>query len=191
MRRHTTTLSIVALVSSLLLAACGGGDAYVGGTVSGLPASTSVVLQNNATDTLTVSANGNFTFATALESSSAYSVTVLTHPAGATCTVFNGSGTIDSNGSDVSNVTVTCIASASLTGTVSGLVAGTAVTLSNAGVTLAVAANGGFAFPGLMSAGTTYSVTVTQNPAGQTCSVANGSGTIVTGTLTNVVVTCS
>lgn len=190
MRRHTTTLSIVALVSSLLLAACGGGDALVGGTVSGLPASTSVVLQNNGTDNLTVSANGGFTFPTVVESEKAYSVTVLTQPAGATCTVANGSGTIDANGTDVSNVTVTCV-SASLTGTVSGLLPGTALTLSNAGVALAVTANGAFAFPGTMAAGTAYNVTVTQNPAGLVCSVANGSGTIVTGTLTNVVVTCT
>ena len=76
----------------LLLAACLVGDATVGGTVSGLPTGASVVLQNNGTDNLTVSANGRFTFSKSVEGEKTYAVTVLTQPAGANCTVANGSG---------------------------------------------------------------------------------------------------
>src|SRR6185437_7531651 len=89
----------------------------VGGTVSGL--SGSVVLQNNGADNLTISANGGFTFASALTNASQYNVTVLTQPSGQTCTVARGVGTV--SGANVANVTVTCaINTFSIGGTVSG-----------------------------------------------------------------------
>ncbi len=82
-----------------------GGTAYsVGGTVSGL--SGSVVLQDNGADTLSVSANGSFTFGTQLAGGAAYAVTVQTNPSGQTCTVSNGSGTAGS--ANVTNVAVSC-----------------------------------------------------------------------------------
>jgi hypothetical protein len=77
----------------------------VGGTVSGLTGS--VVLQNNRGDNLTVSANGPFTFSTALNNSTAYAVTVLTQPTGQTCSVGSGAGTV--SGANVTNITVICI----------------------------------------------------------------------------------
>jgi len=77
----------------------------VGGNVSGLTGS--VTLQNNGGDDLIINANGPFTFATALAESTAYAVTVLNQPAGQTCTVGNGSGTISS--ADITSVTVECI----------------------------------------------------------------------------------
>lgn len=76
----------------------------VGGTTSGLTGT--VVLQINGGDDLTQNANGDFTFDTTIIDGEEYEVTVLTQPAGQTCTVFNGSGTV--NGSNVQNVTVTC-----------------------------------------------------------------------------------
>ena len=64
------------------------------------------MLQDNGGDNLSVTANGTFTFATALANGAAYNVTVLTNPSGQTCTVTNGSGTIAS--ANVTNVAVTC-----------------------------------------------------------------------------------
>lgn len=86
----------------------GGGTAStytVGGSVSGLGAS-SVVLQNNGGNDLTVTANGTFTFSTALNGGAAYAVTVLTQPAGQNCSVTNGSGTVAQ--SNVTDVFVAC-----------------------------------------------------------------------------------
>ena len=65
----------------------------------------SVTLQNNGSDTLTLSANGSFTFGTKVVAGSPYSVTVSAQPSGPDCVVANGSGTTTSA---VSNVTVTC-----------------------------------------------------------------------------------
>ena len=84
----------------------------VGGTVSGL--SGTVVLQDNGGDNLSLSANGSFTFATALAGGAAYSVTVGTNPPGQICTVANGSGTIAA--ANVTNVAVTCTANSATSG---------------------------------------------------------------------------
>jgi hypothetical protein len=67
-----------------------------------------VVLQDNGGDNLSVTANGSFTFATALPSGAAYAVTVKTNPSGQTCAVSSGSGTIGS--ANVTNVAVSCAA---------------------------------------------------------------------------------
>ncbi len=81
------------------------GSYTVGGSVSGL--SGTVVLEDNGTDDLSLSANGPFTFDTALTTGSPYTVSVKTNPTGQTCAVANGSDTIGS--ADVTNVTVTCM----------------------------------------------------------------------------------
>lgn len=76
----------------------------IGGTVTGLASSASVVLQNNGVDAVSVAANGSFTFSTAV--SGAYDVTVSTQPTGQTCTVTHASGTATAN---VSDVAVDCV----------------------------------------------------------------------------------
>jgi len=80
----------------------------VGGTLTGLPAGDTVTLQDNGSDNLTLSANGTFTFPTALPDGHAYSVTVsgTNEFTPMTCTITNGSGTI--SGANVTNVAVQC-----------------------------------------------------------------------------------
>jgi len=77
----------------------------VGGTVSGL-AGIGLILQNNYGDNLIITSDGSFVFTTALADGSSYNVTILTHPAEQSCTVSNGSGTIDE--ANVTNVAVRC-----------------------------------------------------------------------------------
>lgn len=178
---------------ALGLVGCGGGgtDATISGNVSGLAAGTSLVVQDNGSDNLTITANGGFGFPNKVGTNAAYAVTVLTQPVGQLCTVGNGSGTVDSKGDNVTNVTLACVSSSTLQGTVSGLVAGTAVTLSDGQVLLPVAVNGAFAFPGALDIGATYDVTVATQPAGLTCTVLNGSGTVVANVAVNVAVNCA
>src|SRR6266705_1488263 len=202
---HIRTNSVVwisFLMASALLAlsACSGrGDGgggtgpapassfAIGGTTSGL--SGTVVLQNNGGDNLTISVNGGFTFAAALTNSSPYAVTVLAQPAGQICTVANGIGTVA--GANITNVAVTCAANTfTVGGMVSGL-SGTVVLRNNGGNDLTVSANGSFTFPAPVAQGSPYAVTVLTQPAGQTCTVANGSGTLAGANITNVTVTCS
>ena len=155
----------------------------IGGTVSGLTGT--VVLQDNGGNNLSVSANGNFAFTTAVTSGSTYTVTVLTQPTGQSCTVTNGSGTASAN---VTNVGVTCVAVFTIGGTVSGLT-GTVVLQDNGGNNLSISANGSFVFTNAVSSGGAYAVTVLTQPTSQNCTVTNGSGT-ASANVTNVAVTC-
>ena len=188
---HPLRVLLAGFAAALVLAGCGGGGSSIGGTLSGLATGATIILQNNGSESLTLTSDGTFEFDTVVADGEDYDVTVLTQPAGQTCTVANGSGTIDVFGSNVEDVEVNCQNSATISGTVSGLAAGTSVTLSNAGVPLAVAVDGPFAFPGTLAPGTTYSVTVTVQPAGRTCTVTNGAGTIAAGVATDVTVACA
>ncbi|HEY6924377.1 MAG TPA: kelch repeat-containing protein [Steroidobacteraceae bacterium] len=82
-------------------------------------------------------------------------------------------------------------ASYTIGGTISGLtVAG--LVLANGGTTITV--NSGattFSFATALASGTAYAVTVQTSPNGLTCSVANGTGTVATANVSNIVVTCS
>ncbi len=166
------------------------GTYTIAGTVSGLASGGTVTLEDNGGDTLSVATNGPFTFATALAAGSTYAVSVASSPPGQACTVAGGSGAVSA---DVTSVAITCAAATySIGGTVSGLSAGTAVTLQdNGGDTLTVSADGSFTFPTALTSGTTYGVTVDANPSGQSCTVASGSGTVATSTVTSVAVTCA
>jgi hypothetical protein len=161
----------------------------VGGTLSGLASGQSVVLQINGGNSLTLSADGGFTFTSRVQRDAGYSVTVLSQPAGQTCTVTNGSGTVTAA---VSSVSVSCTtASYGVGGTVSGLQAGQSVVLRNNGSgDLALSANGAFTFSAPVVYGGAYGVTIATQPAGQTCTVNNGSGTVM-GPVNNVAVSCT
>jgi hypothetical protein len=156
-----------------------------------LASGTSAVLQNNGSDNITISANSGFSFPTKVSANSSYAVTVLTQPTGQLCTVSNGSGTVDSKGDSVGNVSVTCVSNSTVGGTVSGLTAGTAVTLSNGQILLPVAVNGAFSFPGTLGLGASYTITVSTQPVGLTCTVLNGTGIVTANVAINVAVTCA
>jgi sugar lactone lactonase YvrE len=87
----------------------------VGGTVTGLTGS--LVLQNNAGDDLKLTADGKFTFATALTEGSAYEVSVRTQPLWQFCTVTKGSGKASA---DIGDVAVACSAAVAQVSTLAG-----------------------------------------------------------------------
>ncbi len=79
----------------------------------------------------------------------------------------------------------------SIGGSVSGLGTGKTVTLRNdSGDEITVSADGSFTFPDGNIDTTTYSVTVATQPAGQICTVGNGTGT-ATGDVSNISISCS
>jgi|GEM_PF-6457189 hypothetical protein len=166
---------------------CSGTVTYtIGGTVSGLTGT--VVLQNNGGNNLSLSANGSFTFSNPVSAGSTYNVSVLTLPATQSCSVANGSGTANSN---ITNIQVTCTTlTYTIGGTVSGLTGSGLVLQNNGGNNLAVSASGSFTFSTKVNAGSTYNVTVFTQPSAQTCTVANGSGT-ANSNVANVQVTCT
>lgn len=77
----------------------------VGGTVTGLTTGT-LVIRNNGGDDLTITADGSFTFATKIEDGKDYDVSIKTLPAGGSCSVTAGTGTI--LGKNVTKVKISC-----------------------------------------------------------------------------------
>ncbi len=110
-----------AVIGSLLLTGCGGGSGgsaagpvpvsthSIGGTVTGLSGS-GLVLQDNAGDTLSVPADGSFSFATPIAGGNGYAVTVESQPSSPAqvCTVAGAVGTVGEG--NVTDVAVACAA---------------------------------------------------------------------------------
>jgi hypothetical protein len=162
-------------------------NAKVSVTVSGLTGS-GLVLQDNGGDSLTITTNGSHSFATTVNG--AYNVTVLTQPTtpNQLCVVTNGSGTATG---DVSNITVACVLSYKIGGTVSGVTGTGLVLQDNNGDDLSITTNGAFTFATQVATGGHYAVTVKTQPSSpaQTCVVSSGAGT-ATADVTTVVVNC-
>ncbi len=162
-----------------------------------------IKLQNNGGDDLTRFIDGTYAFATALPVGSAYSVTIASQPQtpDQTCAVTNGNGTIGSG--DIADVVVDCPypPAYSVGGTITGMT-GTGLDLTyfapNLGVQLGTAAitNNSFVFAASdtsASNGTSYSISVRNQPTNQTC-FFTGPGAIagtsfVSGTVGNADVT--
>lgn len=197
-------------VGALVLAACsngrgsldnqddGGGQQQagpkvtIGGSVAGL-AGSGLVLQNNGADDLVVSANGSFNFKTSVDTGSPYNITVRTQPASPSqgCAVVNAAGTATAN---VTNVTVTCSTGTfSVGGSVSGLAGSGLVLRNNGGDDLSIASNGSFTFATELPSGSAFEVAVVTQPTrpSQTCTVADASGTIGSGDVRTVRISCA
>ena len=165
----------------------------IGGNVTGLTGS-GLVLQDNAGNDLTVAAGSStFTFSTLIASGANYAITVKTQPTGPsqTCAATAATGTVVS--AKITNVVVTCTTNTyTVGGSITGLTASGLVLENNAGDDLTVAAtNSSFTFATAVASGAPYNVTVKTQPAGQTCTVAAGSGMVGAAPVTNVAVTCT
>lgn len=185
---------VLVLLASLSLSACGGsaGGAAtgsgptsttptttytLGGSVSGL-SGTGLMVQDNGSNNLSITANGPFTFESPVTSGESYDLTFFSQPSGPvqTCTATNGSGTATSN---VTGIQIACVTvTFAIGGTVSGL-SGTGLILQdNGGNNLPIATNGSFTFNAPLDSGANYSVSVATQPSNpaQSCGVTNGVG---------------
>ncbi len=87
---------------------------------------------------------------------------------------------------------VSPVAAFTVGGTVSGLAAGTQLTLNdNGGSPLTVSANGAFVFGSTVPLDGSFAVTVQTQPAGQACTVSDGAGTRVAANVSSVSVSCA
>jgi len=185
---------------TLTLAACdhhgseiryGGTTFPISGTIAGLDAA-GLILQNNGEEALTVAADAtSFQFGPVAAGGS-YAVTVSAQPAGLTCTVSNGSGTVVS--AAVSNVSVSCSPTTyPIAGTITGLGGATGLVLqNNGGDDLTVAASSSsFQFATPVAAGSSYNVTVATQPAGLTCTVSHGTSSQVGAPVTDISIVCN
>ena len=208
---RSTSVKVMAgavLGATLLLSGCSGGGGggggttpppttfTLGGTIAGLGANTGLVLANGGT-TLAVTASAtSFSFPTPLTSGTAYAVSVQSSPAGLTCTVAGGTGTLTTN---VSNVVVTCADNAYTVGGTIALAAGS----TGASVSGLVLANGSdvynvptgattFTMPTPVAYQSSYQVVVRTQPTGMSCAVSPSTpSTMPAAAVTNVKVTCT
>ncbi len=168
----------------------------VSGTVTGN--TSSVTLTNNGSDSKIVSTGGGGFSFTAQNYNTNYLVAT-SQPTGQVCVVSNGSGTVTAY---VTNVVVTCNNTYTISGSISGLSAsGLVLSLSGTQGTGLVAPTSDTASPASgstsytfsqpMVSGNTYAVSISTQPAGFNCALANQTGTISTSNVSNVNVTCS
>jgi hypothetical protein len=136
-----------------------------------------------------------FRFTKKLSQGSTYAVTVKTQPSNVTqtCSVMNASGTIQA---DVTNVAVVCQTNSySVSGKITGLVAGTKITLkNNDSDTLSVddmlAGYPSFTFATKIASGGSYQVLASSQPDPQLCKVSRGRGAITNANIVDVGVEC-
>jgi hypothetical protein len=189
---------LAAALAVLALTGCGGGGGCflcfytLDGTASGLSGS-GLKLGDGSYGTVTIAANGTFSFGGGYYPGETYDVTVITQPTNPsqTCVVSNAVGTIGNT--DVSNIAVSCNTNTYTVGaTVTGLTGSGLVLRDNGGDDLAVAASGQVSFANALASGEPYNVTVETQPSdpAQICSVTDGSGTVTSGAVASVAVGC-
>jgi len=192
----------LALACALGLASCGGGNdnLLLGGNVYGL-LKDGLVIQNNGGPELAIpKGSATFSFPQLISSDSDFNVTIKAEPASTKCEVINGKG--KSGAYSVYSVEIRCVtASYDLGGTISGLDSAGLVLINGserkeilAGATsfnMTTLKNDGTYVSGRVPDGQPYGITILQQPAGRTCTVANGTGTMGSTAQNNVVVTCA
>jgi hypothetical protein len=97
----------------------------------------------------------------------------------------------NSAGTSSFGVRITVAGRYKLGGLVSGLSGGELVLTNNGLDSLTIDSNGTFTFQQLLTAGADYSVSVTSQPEGQTCSVTGGSGRGGNADIGSIVATCT
>lgn len=197
MKRLTKPFSLAAAaLAAVLLAACGGGDGgelILGGTLGGLTKDGLEVINVNNGQTKKLPPTGNrrvnWAFDQLVGRDENFHVKVNTQPAGVECVVENGLGRTGAY--NVLTIHITCTTeSRTLGGSVSGLT-GSGLVLINGTDQLPVSADGPFTMPRPVADGSPYGIVVLTQPAGQTCNVLNGTGTMGATPVNNVQVTCS
>lgn len=184
-----TVLLGVTLVLGGCIASPTVGEFSVGGTISGLEAEGALLADAGGAGVY-VAKNGRFVIENAFIDGAAYQIEVAPDPklVQTKCTVNQGRGTI--RNANVDDVRVVCArTSFGVSGDVTGLTA-VGLVLESHGAEIALSKDGRFVFAERLARGTTYRVTITQQPEGQTCTMQNGSGTLEQD-VTNVRVTCA
>jgi len=159
----------------------------VGGKVVGTLPGSSIILQDNAGDDLTISSDGSFVFPAKVSSGAQYVVTVKSSP-GLSCAVSQGNGVMAS--ADISAVDVECSPLVTVSGVLQGLnFGGSIVVTNNSNDSLTLSANGPFTFAQGVSINGTYSVKVSQSGI-YGCTVGAGVGSQPLVNVTNVAINC-
>lgn len=166
---------------------CNVNNYTVSATVTNLTG-TGLALRMNGVST-PVGTNGVVTLTNPIASGSNYNVEIGDRPTGQICVVGNGTGSVTN--ANITNVTVNCTtATYTIGGLVTGLT-GSVVLQNNGPVQTTVSANGPFTLTGVFVSPNPYNVIVATQPAGQSCTVARGTGTLLNADVTDIGVFCT
>jgi hypothetical protein len=201
-------LALCALTLAAGLSACGSGTSSytIAGTVSGLQYE-GLVLQNNLANDLAVKPLGldesknirnvPYSFPGEVDYGKAYSVTIKNQPLHQKCDLAGGNADTAGRLTAINALISCALVSNPIGGTITGLAADTLVlTNGSTGGTFAAVkdANGAypgkFAFSAPVTYGQTFGVTVLTQPAGQTCTVTNGAGTMGDNAVDTIAINC-
>jgi hypothetical protein len=196
---HASSKSLLLLA---LLVGCGGGatgtDAsgtpltegvLISGSIANLLGSGLVLQLNGSRDITPGPNNTNFFFAN-VPKKTTYTISVSAQPTNPwqTCTVSGGTGTATA---DNSSASLACTTNRyAVRGSITGLTASGLSLQLNGGTAQPIAAGStAFAFADVAS-GTTVSITVASQPAGQTCAINAGDGRVAGSDLATAAITC-
>jgi len=190
--KSSTLRTGVALACAATLAACGGGNENLalGGQVYGLTKSGLVLENLSNKSTVTVPAGSStFVFEQLIASDENFEVVIKTQPTGAVCKLNNGKG--KSGSYSIYSIEVVCVTNSyNVGGTISGLKT-PGLVIINGSTRVDVAANTTtFTLPVKVADGSPYGITILTQPTGQTCAIANGTGTMGSTDINNVAITC-
>lgn len=183
-----------ALACAVALSACGGSDGQLelGGTFQGVTKAGLVVTSGGQEKAITPPADGSgqgrWAFNNLISTDDRYNVEVKSRPSNVKdCVIENPSGRA---GYHVYTVYITCeLNRHELSGTVSNLKGN--LVLVNGSDRVTVPAGAASFKMADVPEDSPYGVAVLEQPAGQTCTVGNGSGTVGPAPVTNVAVTCT
>ena len=182
-----------ALACAAVLSACGGsdGELLLGGYVYGVTKAGLVLTNNGGSDYAVpamASGSGEFYFPELIGTDDRYDVAVKESPSNTSgCTIENASGRA---GYHVTTIYVTCtLKTHELAGSISNL-QGTLV-LVNGSDRKEIAAGATSFQMEKIAEDSPYGVSILTQPANQTCSISNGSGTMGTGNVSNIAITCT
>ena len=184
-----------ALACAVLLTACGGDDGQLllGGQIAGVTKPGMVLTNNGGSDyEIPVPSNGTgvttFFFPTRISSDDKYDVRVKSTPTNIEkCELFQNTGRA---GFDVTTIQIACtFKTQALTGTVSNLK--NDLVLVNGSDRVPVPAGATTFSMARVAQDAPYGVSILANPAGQSCTIANGVGTMGAADVNNVTVTCA
>jgi len=184
-----------ALACAVLLTACGGDDGQLAlaGTISGVTKPGMILTNNGGSDyEIPVPSNGtgftDFLFPDRISSDDKHDVRVKSTPTNvANCELFQNTGRA---GFDVTTIRIVCtFKTQALTGTVSNLK--NELVLVNGANRVIVPAGATTFSMAPVAQDAPYGVSILTNPANQSCTIANGVGTMGAADVNNVTVTCA
>ncbi len=199
--KNSYLCSSVALACALGLAACGGsddGDLRLGGALGGVTKE-GLQISNNGGAAVPIAPGSVFFFPQLVPRDTDYNIAIVARPPNTdSCAILNGKGNTYSYSPN--NIAINCVITTfPISGTVTGLTGGD-LTINNGSHSVKIL-NGATTFTlntptdtntkiGNVPEGVPYGLTILQQPARGTCTIAEPKGIMPAAAVTNIAITC-